>query len=121
MDASNSNKHEEVLERFPFKPGNEKWGGEIQIIRATVNQNGQERVYINKRLLFTGTGRYINLPRDGVEEMVAAILAASEPEQKYHEALMAEINQRTKRNPSFEQPRRDVGRRRGGRDDKGDW
>jgi hypothetical protein len=118
MDAPNPNKHEEILERFPFNTHNLKSGGEIQIIRATVIKDGQERVYINKRLLFTGTGRYINLPRDGVEEMVDAIYAASEPEQRHHEALMAQINQRTKRTPNFDQ-KMDRSRRRG-RDDKGD-
>lgn len=119
-NGPSQDKREEILREFPFRP-NDRWGGKIQLIRSTVMVNGQERVYINKRLIFTESGRYINLPRDGVEEMVQAILAASEPEREYHEALMEEINQRRiKRSPDFESPR-GGGRRRGGRDDRGDW
>jgi hypothetical protein len=121
MNAPNPDKKEEILQEFPFMVGNQRWGGSVQLIRATVIQDGRERVYINKRLFFTDRGRYINLPRDGVEEMVAAILAASEPEKALHEALIVEINQRTRRTPSFEPSRENRGRRGRGREDKGDW
>ena len=86
-------KKEEVIKEVPFLPDNEKWGGKVQILRVTVPQvDGTTRVFINKRLMFSGNQRYMNLPRNGTEDIVKAIEEASVFERTAHEALLAEIN-----------------------------
>jgi len=92
MDKS---RYEEVLNEYPFLPGNEKWGGKVQVLRITYRQpDGMERVFISKRLILNSSQRYMNLPRAGIEELIEAILSATEDEKVHHEALLAEINQR---------------------------
>jgi hypothetical protein len=122
-----TDKKEEVLKEIPFLPGNDTWGGKVQIVRVTLPQeNGPSRTFINKRLMFNANNRYINLPRHGIEEVVQAILAASESEREHHEALIAQLNANRPAHcggppkQTFDQPRRGNDRRRG-RDDKGDW
>src|SRR5436853_1508093 len=89
-------KTEQVLQEFDFLYGNAKWSGKVQVLRVTVagENGGPPRKFINKRLVINSTGRYINLPRAGIEEVVSAILAASDSERQYHEALLEEINNR---------------------------
>lgn len=91
-----TDKKEEVLQEFDFLYGNEKWGGKVQVLRVSVpsENGGPPRKFINKRLVINSTGRYINLPRAGIEEVVTAILAASDLERQYHEALLEELNNR---------------------------
>jgi hypothetical protein len=96
MDATE--KTEEVIKEVPFLSDNDKWGGRVQVIRVTVPQSdGTSRVFINKRLMFNSNKRYINLPRNGVEEVVKAIGEASDAERVAHEALITEINSRQRR------------------------
>lgn len=95
-------KTEEIIKEVQFLPGNEKWGGKVQVLRVTVAQgDGTTRSFINKRLVFTSTGRYNNLPRNGCEEIVEAIKAASIAERVAHEALLTEINTRPRTAAAF--------------------
>ena len=93
-----ADKKEEILKEVPFLADNEKWGGTVQVIRVTAPQvDGTSRVFINKRLMFTGNSRYINLPRNGVEELVAAIMTATQVEREAHEEVIAQLNTRSNR------------------------
>jgi hypothetical protein len=84
---------EEVLKEVSFLAGNTKWGGKVQVLRVTLSQaDGSSRTFINKRLVFTNSGRFINLPRAGIEELLEAIEGASESEREYHEALLEDLN-----------------------------
>lgn len=92
MGPSGSDKREEVLKEVVFLDGNAKWGGKVQVLRVSLAQpDGTTKTFINKRLCFN-TGRYINLPRAGIEEVLAALVAASTAEREHHEALLEELN-----------------------------
>ncbi len=109
-----TDKTEEVIKEVCFLSDNDKWGGKVQVIRVTVPQgDGTSRVFINKRLMFTGNQRYINLPRNGIEELTKAIVEASDAERVAHEALITELNARpSDRKPTFNTPPSGRDRRR---------
>ena len=95
-------KTEEIIESVPFLVGNDKWGGRVEVLRFTITQpDGTSRSFINKRLVFTATGRYNNLPRNGCDEIIEAIKSASIVEHAAHETLLREINTRPR---TTEQP-----------------
>ena len=96
-------KTEQVISETPFLSDNDKWGGKVQVIRVTVPQgDGTSRVFINKRLVYNASQRYTNLPRNGIEELVSAIVAATQAEREAHETLITEINSRpSDRKPTF--------------------
>lgn len=105
MGDTQGQRTEEILEEVPFLEGNVRWGGKIQILRVTFSEpDGTPRVFINKRLMLTSSNRYINLPRNGIEEMIQAIIAASESERAHHEALLTEINSRRTPGRAVEKP-----------------
>lgn len=93
-------KTEEVLKEVSFLSGNDKWSGKVQILRVKVTSpDGSVKTFINKRLVLNSTGRFINLPRNGIDEIVSAIQSASESEREYNEALMEELNLRHESRP----------------------
>lgn len=101
-------KKEEILKEVPFLKSSDKWGGVIQVIRVTVLQDdgSPDRVFINKRLMFTGSSRYINLPRNGIEEVIKAIVEATEVEREAHEAVLTHLNERKGTSRAFFQERK---------------
>lgn len=80
-------KTETVLESFEFLTGDPRWAGEVSIVNRKIEEGGTTKDLVDIRLR-VGQGRYIPLPRRGIEQIVSAIQAAKKSADAHYEQKM---------------------------------
>lgn len=84
-------KHQrEVLQAFPFLAGDEKWGGQIEIVRrVTTVEGNRPRTYIDL-VMRVGT-RFLVLPWRGLAEIEAALHEACPVAESHRAELLEQL------------------------------
>jgi len=79
---------EKVVSKFEFLPGSRSWGGAVEVLKVTGEEDRNEHIYIRMRV----GKRTIWLPRAALNQVIDAMVLANADAKARYSALIAKMN-----------------------------